>query len=114
MCRLDVNDRRWPRKVKAAIVEGQQGREGLGLVDQRRVKRALTVREEGLQETTQLMHEREECVERTCEGVIALTQSKEGGRFLVVGRLYQISRRQHAVDYVILYSVYGGKPASYT
>ena len=39
---------------------------------------------------------REECVERTCEGVIVLTQS-EGGRHLrVVGCLYWMSTQPRA------------------
>ena len=40
---------RWPRKVKAATVEGQQGRgrPGYGWLDE--VKTALAVRKEGLQ-----------------------------------------------------------------
>ena len=53
-----LDEGRWPRKVKAAKVEGQQGRgrPRFGWLDG--VKRALAVMEVGLQETTQLVRER--------------------------------------------------------
>ena len=56
MERLD--ERQWPRKVKAAKVEGRQGRgrPRFGWLD--RVRRALAIREVGLQEATQLAIER--------------------------------------------------------
>ena len=46
------------------------------------------------------IRERKECVERTCEGVIVLTQSKEGRHLRVIGCLYWMSRRLHAWGYV--------------
>ena len=52
-----MNEGRWPRKVKAAKVEGQQGRgrPRFGWIDG--VKRALAVREAGFQEATELVSE---------------------------------------------------------
>ena len=53
-----MDEGRWPRKVKAAKVEGRQGRgrPKFGWLDG--VKRALAIREVGLQEVTQLARER--------------------------------------------------------
>ena len=53
-----LDEGRWPRKVKAAKVEGQlvRGRPRFGWLDG--VKRALAIREVGLQEATQLARER--------------------------------------------------------
>ena len=53
-----MDEGRWPRKVKAAKVESRQGRRmpRFGWLDG--VKRALTVREVGLQEATQLARDR--------------------------------------------------------
>ena len=44
------------------------------------MKRALAVRDVGLQEAIELV--REKCVERICEGVIIQTLSEEGRRYL--------------------------------
>ena len=53
-----IDEGRWPRKVKAATEEAQQGRgrPRFGWLDE--VKRTLAVREVGLHETTQLARER--------------------------------------------------------
>ena len=68
-----VDELRWPRKVKAAEVEGQQrkGRRRFGWLDG--VKRVVAfqgVRLAGGNAT----RERKECVERTREVVIVLMQ----------------------------------------
>ena len=53
-----VDQLRWPRNIEAAKVEGQQGkgRPRFGWFE--RVKRAIAVREVGLQEAAQLARER--------------------------------------------------------
>ena len=53
-----MDEGRWPRKVKAAKVNGRLGRERarFGWLDG--VKRALAIREVGLQEATQVARER--------------------------------------------------------
>ena len=53
-----MDEGRWPRKVKAAKMEGRlgRGRPMFGWLDG--VKRALALREVGLQEATQLARER--------------------------------------------------------
>ena len=45
-------------------------------------------------------HERKECVERTCEGVIVLTQSDEGKDLRVIDCLFCMSCWSHAGGYV--------------
>ena len=42
--------------------------------------------------------ERKECVERTCEDVIVLTQSDEGRDLRVIDCLFCISSRSHVCD----------------
>ena len=75
-------------------MEGRQGRGRcrFGWLDG--VKRALAIREVGLQEATQLTREKTE--ERTCEGVIVLTQSEEGRDLRVIVCLFCMSCRSHA------------------
>ena len=53
-----MDEGRWPRKVKAAKVEGRQGRgrPRFGLLDG--MKRALAIRDVGLQEATHFARER--------------------------------------------------------
>ena len=52
-----MDERRWPRKVKAAKVEGRLGRGRPRFDRLDGVKRASAVREVGLQEATQLARE---------------------------------------------------------
>ena len=53
-----MDEGRWPRKIKAGYVEGRlgRGRASFGWLDG--VKRAIAIREEGLQEAAQLARER--------------------------------------------------------
>ena len=46
------------------------------------------------------IRERNQCVERTCEGLIVLTQSEEGRRLRVVGCLYWMRKQPLAGCYV--------------
>ena len=52
-----MNEDRWPRKFKAATVEGHKGRERPRCGWYNDVKSALAVREVGLQEAAQLARE---------------------------------------------------------
>ena len=53
-----MDEGRWPRKIKAANVEGRQGRGRPRFVWFNEMKRALAVTEIDLQEATQLARER--------------------------------------------------------
>ena len=53
-----MDDGRWPRKVKAAKVEGRLGRGRISFGWLGGVKRELAIREEGFVEATQLARER--------------------------------------------------------
>ena len=46
------------------------------------------------------MQEKGVCVERTCKGVIVMTQFEEGSHLCVIGCLYWMRRRLHAEGYV--------------
>ena len=53
-----MDESRWQRNIKAALVECHQGRGGLRFFRLGEMKRTLDVREEGLQEATQFARER--------------------------------------------------------
>ena len=53
-----IDEGHWPRKVKVAKLETQQGRETPWFGWVHRMKRVLAVREEGMHEATKLSRER--------------------------------------------------------
>ena len=77
-----VDEGRWPRKVKAAKLEGRLGigKPRFGWLDG--VKNGISY-QGGKLAGGNATRKRKECVERTCEGVIVLTQSKESRWFIL-------------------------------